>query len=71
MKQLTIKVETTESGELSITTEHAGLSPLEVLGLIEQVKFVILTHEPNEDANVIPIGTTPLTKDDTSSFPDA
>ena len=48
MKTLIIKMEMDENGETSISTERAGFSLLEVIGLLEQAKLLIIAHKPDE-----------------------
>ena len=48
MKQLIIKIEMDENRETSISTEKTGFSLLEVIGLLEQTKLLIMAHKADE-----------------------
>ena len=53
MKQLIITIDLNDNNEMSVKTEQKNLTTLEILGMIEQVKHIILTQEAEEP--VVPI----------------
>ena len=53
MKQLIITIDLIDNNEMVVNTEQKNLTRLEILGMIEQVKHLILTQE--EEEPVIPI----------------
>ena len=67
MKQLIITIDLNDNGEMFVNTEQINLTKLEILGMVEQVKHIMLTQyieklvvpssdviEEKED-NVIPL----------------
>ena len=53
MKQLIITIDLIDNNEMVVNTEQKNLTRLEILGMIEQVKHLILTQE--EEEPVVPI----------------
>ena len=53
MKQLIITINLNDNNEMVVNTEQKNLTRLEILGMIEQVKHLILTQE--EEEPVVPI----------------
>ena len=53
MKQLIITIDLNDNNEMVVNTEQKNLTRLEILGMIEQVKHLILTQK--EEEPVIPI----------------
>ena len=49
MKQLIITIDVNDNNEMFISTERKNLTPLEILGVMEQVKYIILSQKPKED----------------------
>ena len=48
MQQLIITIDLTENKEMIVHTEQKNLTSLEILGILEQVKYLILTQKPKE-----------------------
>ena len=48
MKQLIITIDLTENKEMIVTTEQKNLTSLEMLGILEQVKYLILSQKLKE-----------------------
>ena len=48
MKQLIITIALNNNNEMIVNTEQENLTRLEILGMIEQVKHLILTQEGEE-----------------------
>ena len=48
MKQLIITIDLTENKEMSVHTEQKNLTSLEILGILEQVKYLILSQKLTE-----------------------
>ena len=48
MKQLIITIDLNDNNEMVVNTEQKNLTRLEILGMIEQVKHLILTQEVEE-----------------------
>ena len=48
MKQLIITINLNDNNEMVVNTEQKNLTRLEILGMIEQVKHLILTQEVEE-----------------------
>ena len=64
MKQLIITIDLTENKEMVVNTEQKNLTSLEVLGILEQVKYLILSQKLKElpfsdkieeEDNIIPL----------------
>ena len=53
MKQLIITIDLNDNNEMVVNTEQKNLTRLEILGMIEQVKHLILTQE--EEEPVVPL----------------
>lgn len=53
MKKLIITIDVNDNNEMFISTEQKNLTPLEILGVMEQVKYIILSQKPKE--NDVPI----------------
>ena len=49
MKKLIITIDVNDNNEMFISTEQKNLTPLEILGVMEQVKYIILSQKPKED----------------------
>ena len=49
MKKLIITIDVNDNNEMLISTEQKNLTPLEILGVMEQVKYIILSQKPKED----------------------
>ena len=69
MKQLIITIDLNDNGEMFVNTEQVNLTKLEILGMVEQVKHIMLTQyieklvvplsdviEEKED-NIIPLNS--------------
>lgn len=69
MKQLIITIDLNDKGEMFVNTEQVNLTKLEILGMVEQVKHIMLTQyiekpvvplsdviEEKED-NIIPLNS--------------
>ena len=50
MKKLVITIDITENGEIIINSEQKNLTGLEILGLIEQMKYVMLQQPKKENS---------------------
>ena len=48
MKQLIITIDLTENKEMIVNTEQKNLTSLEILGILEQVKYLILSQKLKE-----------------------
>ena len=48
MKKLVITVDLTENKEMIVHTEQKNLTSLEILGILEQVKYLILSQKLKE-----------------------
>lgn len=48
MKQLIITIDLTENKEMIVHTEQKNLTSLEILGILEQVKYLILSEKLKE-----------------------
>ena len=48
MQQLIITIDLTENKEMIVHTEQKNLTNLEILGILEQVKYLILSQELKE-----------------------
>lgn len=48
MKQLIITIDLNANGEMFVNTEQKNLTRLEILGMIEQVKHLILSQKVEE-----------------------
>ena len=48
MQQLIITIELTENKEMIVHTEQKNLTSLEILGILEQVKYLILSQKLKE-----------------------
>ena len=48
MKQLIITIALNDNNEMIVNTEQENLTRLEILGMIEQVKHLVLTQEVEE-----------------------
>ena len=64
MKQLIITIDLTENKEMVVNTEQKNLTSLEILGILEQVKYLILSQKLKElpfsdkieeEDNIIPL----------------
>ena len=49
MKKLIITIDVNDNNEMFISTEQMNLTPLEILGVMEQVKYIMLSQKPKED----------------------
>ena len=49
MKKLIITIDVNDNNEMFVSTEQKNLTPLEILGVMEQVKYIILSQKPKED----------------------
>ena len=49
MKKLIITIGVNDNKEMFISTEQMNLTPLEILGVMEQVKYIMLSQRPKED----------------------
>ncbi len=48
MQQLIITIDLTENKEMIVHTEQKNLTSLEILGILEQVKYLILSQKLKE-----------------------
>lgn len=48
MQQLIITIDLTENKEMIVNTEQKNLTSLEILGILEQVKYLILSQKLKE-----------------------
>ena len=62
MKQLIITIDLNDNNEMVVNTEQKNLTRLEILGMIEQVKHLILTQE--EEEPVVPLSDVIEEKED-------
>ena len=62
MKQLIITIALNDNNEMIVNTEQENLTRLEILGMIEQVKHLILTQEGEEP--VVPLSDVIEKKED-------
>ena len=62
MKQLIITIALNDNNEMVVNTEQKNLTRLEILGIIEQVKHLILTQE--EEEPVVPLSDVIEEKED-------
>ena len=62
MKQLIITIDLNDNNEMVVNTEQKNLTRLEILGMIEQVKHLILTQEAEEP--IIPLSDVIEKKED-------
>ena len=62
MKQLIITINLNDNNEMVVNTEQKNLTRLEILGMIEQVKHLILTQE--EEEPVVPLSDVIEEKED-------
>ena len=62
MKQLIITITLNDNNEMIVNTEQENLTRLEILGMIEQVKQLVLTQEGEEP--VVPLSDVIEKKED-------
>lgn len=62
MKQLIITIALNDNNEMIVNTEQENLTRLEILGMIEQVKHLVLTQEGEEP--VVPLSDVIEKKED-------
>ena len=62
MKQLIITIDLNDNNEMVVNTEQKNLTRLEILGMIEQVKHLILTQKVEEP--VVPLSDVIEEKED-------
>ena len=62
MKQLVITIDLNANGKMLVNTEQKNLTRLEILGMIEQVKHLVLTQEVEEP--VVPLSDVIEKKED-------
>ena len=62
MKQLIITIALNDNSEMIVNTEQENLTRLEILGMIEQVKHLVLTQEVEEP--VVPLSDVIEKKED-------
>ena len=62
MKQLIITITLNDNNEMIVNTEQENLTRLEILGMIEQVKHLILTQEGEEP--IVPLSDVIEKKED-------
>lgn len=62
MKQLIITIALNNNNEMIVNTEQENLTRLEILGMIEQVKHLILTQEGEEP--IVPLSDVIEKKED-------
>ena len=62
MKQLIITITLNDNNEMIVNTEQENLTRLEILGMIEQVKHLVLTQEGEEP--VVPLSNVIEKKED-------
>lgn len=62
MKQLIITIALNDNNEMIVHTEQENLTRLEILGMIEQVKHLILTQEGEEP--IVPLSDVIEKKED-------
>lgn len=62
MKQLLITIALNDNNEMIVNTKQENLTRLEILGMIEQVKHLVLTQEVEEP--VVPLSDVIEEKED-------
>lgn len=62
MKQLIITIALNDNNEMIVNTEQENLTKLEILGMIEQVKHLVLTQEVEEP--IVPLSDVIEKKED-------
>ena len=62
MKQLIITIALNANNEMIVNTEQENLTRLEILGMIEQVKHLVLTQEVEEP--IVPLSDVIEKKED-------
>ena len=62
MKKLIITIALNDNNEMIVNTEQENLTRLEILGMIEQVKHLVLTQEGEEP--VVPLSDVIEKKED-------
>lgn len=62
MKQLIITIALNDNNEMIVNTEQQNLTRLEILGMIEQVKHLVLTQEGEEP--IVPLSDVIEEKED-------
>ena len=62
MKQLIITIALNDNNEMLVNTEQENLTRLEILGMIEQVKHLVLTQEGEEP--IVPLSDVIEKKED-------
>ena len=62
MKQLIITIALNDNNEMIVNTEQENLTRLEILGMIEQVKHLVLTQEGEEP--IVPLSDVIEKKED-------
>ena len=62
MKQLIITIALNDNNEMIVNTEQENLTRLEILGMIEQVKHLVLTQEVEEP--IVPLSDVIEKKED-------
>ena len=63
MKKLVITIDINDNNEMFISTEQMNLTPLEILGVMEQVKHIMLSQKPKKD-DVPPLSNVIEEKED-------
>ena len=62
MKQLIITIALNDNNEMIVNTKQENLTKLEILGMIEQVKHLVLTQEVEEP--IVPLSDVIEKKED-------
>ena len=62
MKQLIITIALNDNNEMIVNTKQENLTRLEILGMIEQVKHLVLTQEGEEP--IVPLSDVIEKKED-------
>ena len=62
MKKLIITIALNDNNEMIVNTEQQNLTRLEILGMIEQVKHLVLTQEGEEP--IVPLSDVIEKKED-------
>lgn len=62
MKQLIITIALNDNNEMIVNTKQENLTRLEILGMIEQVKHLVLTQE--EEEPIVPLSDVIEKKED-------
>ena len=62
MKQLIITIALNDNNEMIVNTKQENLTRLEILGMIEQVKHLVLTQEVEEP--IVPLSDVIEKKED-------